>query len=310
MLEEARLLLKRQSLALASLSERLGANFPIAVSTILGRPGRLVVCGLGKSGLIGRKIAATLSSTGTPSFFLHASEALHGDLGMVTPEDTVLMISNSGETPEIVGILRPLRELGVPVIAMAGSANSTLGRLSNVFLDIGVEREACPLNLAPTTSTLVTLALGDAIAMALSQARDFKAGDFARCHPGGSLGRRLCTRVEDVMRTENLPFVTPNDSMRDVVMTMTRGRCGTAIVVEDELLVGVITDGDLRRAFQKFDDAMSCSARDVMTRSPVVILEDAVLGDAEELMRTHRIKALLAVNHSGMVKGVVEIYSK
>jgi arabinose-5-phosphate isomerase len=308
-LGDAQELLRRQAATLKDMADGLGASFPIAVTTILARPGRVVVCGMGKSGLIGRKIAATLSSTGTPAFFLHASEALHGDLGMVTPEDTVLMISHSGETDEVLRLLPALRDMGVPVIGMAGNPNSTLARKANVVLDISVESEACPLNLAPTTSTLVTLALGDALAVTLSQMRGFQAGDFARCHPGGALGRRLCTRVEDVMRTENLPIVRPEQAMRDVVMTMTEGRCGTAIVLDGDQLRGVITDGDLRRAFQKHNDCMSMRASDVMTSAPVVIRQDATLADAEELMRTRRIKVLVAVNQSGKVRGVVEIYS-
>jgi arabinose-5-phosphate isomerase len=275
---------------------------------IAARPGRVVVCGMGKSGLIGRKIAATLSSTGTPAFFLHASEALHGDLGMVTTEDTVVMISNSGETAEVIHLLVPLRDMCVPVIAMTGNGRSTLARKADVFLDISVEREACPLNLAPTTSTLVTLALGDAMAMALSQLRGFEAGDFARCHPGGSLGRRLSTLVSDIMRTDNLPFVRPSDPMKHLVMTMTEGRCGTALVMENEELVGVITDGDLRRAFQKSEDCLSMTAAEIMTRAPLVIREDARLSDAEELMSTKRIKVLVAVDPAGKVRGVVEMY--
>ncbi len=310
MLHGARDYLHAQGRALDDLADRLGEELPTAVNVIAGRPGRVVVCGMGKSGLIGRKIAATLSSTGTPAFFLHASEALHGDLGMVTTDDTVIMISNSGETVEVIHLLVPLRDMRVPVIAMTGNARSTLARKADVFLDISVEREACPLNLAPTTSTLVTLALGDSMAMALSQLRGFEAGDFARCHPGGSLGRRLSTLVSDIMRTENLPFVQPSDAMKDVVMTMTEGRCGTALVMEAGELVGVVTDGDLRRAFQKYDDCISMTAFDVMTRNPVVIREDARLADAEELIRTKRIKLLVAVDRAGKVKGVVEMYPR
>lgn len=309
-LDGARDYLHAQGRALDSLADRLGSELPTAVNVIASRPGRVVVCGMGKSGLIGRKIAATLSSTGTPAFFLHASEALHGDLGMVTVEDTVIMISNSGETAEVIHLLIPLRDMRVPVIAMTGNARSTLARKADVFLDISVEREACPLNLAPTTSSLVTLALGDAMAMAMSEQRGFGAGDFARCHPGGSLGRRLSTLVADIMRTDSLPFVQPSEPMKNVVMTMTEGRCGTALVMQDDDLVGVITDGDLRRAFQKFDDCISMTARDVMTEDPVVIREDARLADAEELMRLKRIKVLVAVDRAGKVKGVVEMYPR
>lgn len=310
LLSGAREYIHAQGRALDSLADRLGFELPTAVNMIAARPGRVVMCGMGKSGLIGRKIAATLSSTGTPAFFLHASEALHGDLGMVTAEDTVVMISNSGETAEVIHLLAPLRDMCVPVIAMAGNRGSTLARKADVFLDITVEREACPLNLAPTTSTLVTLALGDAMAMALSQLRGFQAGDFARCHPGGTLGRRLNTLVADVMRTDNLPFVQPSDPMKNLVMTMTEGRCGTALVMDGEELVGVITDGDLRRAFQNTDDCISMTAREIMTDDPVVIREDAPLVDAEELMSTKRIKVLVAVDPAGKVRGVVEMYPR
>lgn len=310
LLRSARRFLFDQSHAIAQLGERLDDAFEHATKTILERPGRLVVCGMGKSGLIGRKIAATLSSTGTPAFFLHASEALHGDLGMVTPEDTVMMISNSGETEEVIQLLRPLHSIGVPVIALAGNSECTLARLADVFLSIAVEREACPLNLAPTTSTLVTLALGDALAMALSQARGFRPDDFARCHPGGSLGRRLSTQVRDVMRNEDLPLVTLTQALRDVVCVMTAGRCGTAVVMDGPELKGIITDGDLRRAFQKSDEPMSLCAHDVMTQDPLVVRDDALLGDAEDLMLTKRVKVLLAVSARGDVTGILEKFGR
>ncbi len=310
-ISNAKNLLFGQTRAIAELAERLDHRFAEAVSTILACRGRLVVSGMGKSGLVGRKIAATMSSTGTPAFFLHASEALHGDLGMVTSDDTVLMISNSGETDEVLRILRLLTDMSVPVIGMAGKEDCTLARSAGVFLDISVDREACPLNLAPTTSTLVTLALGDALAMAVSQARGFQPHDFARFHPGGSLGRRLCTRVSDVMHSKHLPFVRPDQNMQGLVVTMTVGRCGVAIVVdESDKLLGIVTDGDLRRAFQAYDDAMGLTARDVMTTAPVVIHQDAIFGEAEELMRRRRIKALLAVDDGGFVTGIVEIFSK
>lgn len=308
---DARGQLLDQSRALAELAERLDESFTEAVRLALFCRGRLVVSGMGKSGHVGRKIAATLSSTGTPSFFLHASEALHGDLGMVTADDVVLMISNSGETTEVLRILRLLDDLGVPIIGMAGNKHCTLARSSRVFLDIGVDREACPHNLAPTTSTLVTLALGDALALAVSQARGFQPHDFARFHSGGSLGRRLCTRVSDVMHTKHLPFVRPGQDMQGLVVSMTTGRCGLAIVVEEgDELVGIVTDGDLRRAFQSNRNAMTLTARDIMTTSPVVIHQDALLGEAEELMLARRISALLAVDDEGLVTGIVDIYCK
>ena len=306
-----RRLLRDQSQAIQELAERLDEDFAEAVRLLLSCRGRLVVSGMGKSGHIGRKIAATMSSTGTPSFFLHASEALHGDLGMVTAADTVLMISNSGETAEVLRIAKLLAPLGVPIIGMAGDKDCTLARVSQVFLDIRVDREACPHNLAPTTSSLVTLALGDALALAVSQARGFEPRDFARFHPGGSLGRRLCTRVSDVMHTKHLPFVRAHETLQSLVVSMTTGRCGLAIVVkEDDTLVGIVTDGDLRRAFQSSGNAMALTAGDIMTRSPVVIHQDAMFGEAENLMQSHRISALLAVDDRGHVTGIVDIYSK
>ncbi len=309
-LERSRQRLLGQGRAISSLAGSLSGAFLDAVDTILATRGRLVVCGMGKSGLVGRKIAATMSSTGTPAFFLHASEALHGDLGMVTTEDTVLMISNSGETDEVLRIMKVLGELNVSVVAIAGNPLCSLARLSTVFLNIAIDREACPLNLAPTTSTLVTLALGDVLALALSQARGFEANDFARFHPGGSLGRRLRTRVRDLMRKDSLPIVGPDDVMSQVIISMTEGRCGTAIVKEEGKLRGIITDGDLRRAFQKHVEVMHLTAKEVMTANPVVISQDAFQKDAEEMMQECRVKVLLAVDQHGVVEGILEIFTK
>ncbi len=307
-IESARQVLLGQGAALLAFSERVDHSFADAVQLILGRSGRVIVCGIGKSGLVGRKIAATLASTGTPAFFLHASEALHGDLGMVTPEDTVLLISNSGNTKEVLSIVPALHEMDVPVIAMC--SGGALSRNATVHLSVAVDREACPLNLAPTTSTLVTLALGDALALALSQARGFEEQDFARRHPGGELGRRLYNRVRDVMHKDALPLVLPTDLMSDVLLSITAGRCGLAIVQDAQNnLLGVITDGDLRRALQREPDLLRMSAQDIMTTTPVVISERSLASVAEKLMEQRKIKALIALDDFGHVSGVVEFFS-
>lgn len=210
----------------------MGPSFARAVDLILGCSGRVVVCGMGKSGLIGRKMAATFASTGTPSFFLHAGEASHGDLGMVMPNDLVVLISNSGETEEVLRLVPYFQEVGIPIVAMVGKLPAPLASAADVVLDVSIEREACPLNLAPMTSALTTLAMGDALAASLIRARNFQPRDFARFHPGGSLGRRLITRVCDVMQKENLPFVAPTESVGECLIRMTEGRCGLAIVVD------------------------------------------------------------------------------
>ena len=233
--------------AITRLDGALGAPFAAAVDLVMKAGGHVVVCGMGKSGLIGRKIAATLASTGTPSLFLHPAEAIHGDLGMVRRGDVVVLISNSGETEEIVRLLPAFQRLEARIIAMTASSPSSLANAAEITLDISVDREACPLNLAPTTSALNTLVLGDAIAVALMEARGFEEADFARTHPGGSLGRRLLTRVRDAMRTDNLPFVAPDMPVQDAIITMTEGRLGIALVGTPDALSGILTDGDLRR---------------------------------------------------------------
>ncbi len=308
LLSDARQILLGQSAALLSLAERIDQSFADAVQLILSRKGRVVVCGIGKSGLVGRKMAATLSSTGTPSFFLHASEALHGDLGMVTADDTVIMISNSGKTKEILSIVPALRQMNVPVIAMCGGGE--LERVATVSLSVGVDREACPLNLAPTTSTLVTLAMGDALAISLSQARGFRVDDFARCHPGGELGRRYYSRVQDAMRSQDLPIVRPDLPMREVLVSITQGRCGLAIVEgEARELLGIITDGDLRRALQREPNVLELQARDIMTENPLIIEQSALVEEAESMMERRKVKALLAVDEARHVSGVIEFFA-
>lgn len=310
LLIESQEMLRTQMQAIGAVAERLDRSFVDAVETILSRNGRLVVCGLGKSGLIGQKIAATMASTGTPSVFLHPGEALHGDLGMVTPDDTALMISNSGETEEILTLLPIFRSMGVKLIALVGNTEGTLARRSDITLDVTVEREACPHNLAPTTSTLVTLALGDALSVALSKARGFMPLDFARFHPGGSLGQRLLNRVRDHMTTETLPIVSPEQPMSEVVLRITEGRRGLAVVLDpNRRVLGVIADSDLRRAFQRESNPLDLPAASVMTTNPIMIHEEAALSEAEELMRARRLGALLVVDSKGTFKGLIDIFS-
>jgi arabinose-5-phosphate isomerase len=270
----------------------------------------VVFSGIGKSGLIARKIAATLSSTGTPSFFVHPAEAFHGDLGMITERDTVVLISYSGETDEVVRLLPHLVRLGTPIVAMVGRPESTIGSAADVVLDVAVEREVCPNNLAPTNSTLAALAMGDAISVALMRVRQFGAEDFARFHPGGALGRRLHTRVKDVMHSRDLPVVTPNQTVRDSLFTITRGRLGLALVFDGEALCGIVTDGDLRRAMQRHDDVLDVKVSEIMSAHPITIGEQALVSEAEKLMRRRKVKALVVLDSRGKVSGLVEIFQR
>lgn len=285
----------------ARLRANLNEQFSQAIESILKCEGRLVVAGIGKSGLIGKKMVATFSSTGTPSFFLHPTEAFHGDLGMLKPIDIVILISYSGETDDVNKLIPSLKTFGNQIIAMTGNPESTLAKHADYVLDISVEREACPNNLAPTTSALVTLALADAMAVALIKARDFQPTDFARFHPGGSLGRRLLSRVRDAMQTR-LPIVTPEASFADCVDKMTEGRMGIAIVMDNEQLKGIITDGDIRRAFtSKGIKCMRLKAIDVMSSNPKTIQANTYMGQAEDYMRLHKIHTLLVLDQDKVV---------
>ena len=270
--------------------------------------GRAVVMGIGKSGHIGRKIAATLASTGTPAFFVHPAEASHGDLGMVTPQDLVLAISNSGESTELTAILPMLRRLGVPLVAMTGGAQSTLARHADIVLDSSVEREACPLNLAPTTSTTVQLALGDALAVALLDARGFRAEDFARSHPGGALGRKLLTLVGDVMRAgAELPVVAPEASFSTLMREMSAKGLGCAAIVDAQgTLQGIFTDGDLRRRIEAGADLRTATAGAVMHAGPRTIAPSALAADAAAMMEEHGITSVLVVEGARLV-GLVHV---
>lgn len=295
-----------QSEAVMEAAQRLGPEFHMAVEMILECEGRVVVCGIGKSGLVGRKIAATLASTGTHSFFLHPGEAFHGDMGMLKPIDVVILVSYSGETDEVVRLMPSLKLFGNRIIAMTGNSGSSLARHADIWLDISVMAEVCPNNLAPTTSTLVTMAMGDALAVALIRARNFQPADFARFHPGGSLGRKLLTRVGDVMQTV-LPIVTPDTHFQDCLFTMTNGRMGMALVMEGKKLRGVVTDGDLRRAMQKEGGEMkSLLVCKFMNTSPLTIDVDARISDAEIYMREKKVKCLVVTNKKDSVCGILE----
>lgn len=293
--------------AILGLKEALDQHFSRTVTEILGTKGRIIVSGMGKSGIIATKIASTLASTGTPAFFMHPSEALHGDLGMVTADDMFIAISNSGETEELVKLLPYLKSNGNFVVSMTGNSRSTLSRNSDLHLSVRVEREACPLQLAPTASTTATLALGDALAVALMRARGFEAHQFARLHPGGSLGRRLLHRVRDEMRCDNLPFVGPMTIAADVLHAVEDGGLGVALVSNDTRSVsGIITDGDLRRALRAHGrHFFDLRARELMSPNPVTIGIDSSMNHAFEIMNNHQITLLVVVDGE-YVAGVVQ----
>ena len=294
--------------ALIGLEAGLGSDFSKTVDLMKTSSGHVVVCGMGKSGIIGRKISATLASTGTPSLFLHPAEAIHGDLGMVRRGDIVLLISYSGSTEEIVRLLPAFKRLDAQLIAMTGNPSSIIATSAKISLDISVDREACPLNLAPTTSSLNSLVLGDAIAVALMEARGFQESDFANTHPGGALGRRLLTRVRDKMRSQNLPFVDATASVQDALLVMTEGRLGLALVGSRDKLSGVITDGDLRRLLVDGANLKSTKVCDVASPVPLTICPDAMMGTAEAKMLESRVQCLVVVTETGRVDGVIQIY--
>lgn len=288
------------------LKQRLPDEFNQAVELMLHCEGRVVVAGIGKSGLVGKKMVATFASTGTPSFFLHPTEAFHGDLGMLKPIDVVILISNSGETDDVNKLIPSLKNFGNKIIAITGNPHSTLGKYADVVLNIHVEREACPNNLAPTTSTLVTMALGDALAIALINARDFRAEDFARFHPGGSLGRKLLCRVRDVMNP-NVPVAEPTATFSECLSVMNEGRMGVAVIMQAGELCGIITDGDIRRTLAKFGaESLNKTAEQIMSRNPKTIADSTFLGKAEEMMKQLHIHSLIALDDEGKVSGLME----
>jgi len=310
LLGSARRALAIEARALAALAPRLNEQFAAACRICLACQGRVVVTGMGKSGHVAGKIAATLASTGTPAFFLHPAEAGHGDLGMITRADAVLALSNSGETPELVLLLPHLKRLGVPLVVITGRSDSTLGRAASVSLDVSVDEEACPLNLAPTASTTATLAMGDALAVAVLEARGFTRQDFARSHPGGALGRRLLLHVEDLMRTgDAVPRVAPGAPLSAGLLEMSRKGLGMTVVVDaaDQVL-GVFTDGDLRRALDKQIDVHATVMSEVMTPHPKAIGPQELAAEAVHLMEVHRITALPVADENGRLLGALNVH--
>ena len=294
--------------AINNLSNLLTKDFEKAVDLVLNAKGRLVISGMGKSGHIGVKISATLASTGTPSFFMHPAEAIHGDLGMLTKDDVVLAISNSGESEEVVRIIPMVKRMGIPLIGMAGRENSTLAKQSDYFLNIAIETEACPLQLAPMSSTTASLAMGDALAAALMQVRNFQPEDFAMFHPGGSLGRKLLTKVKDIMSDKELPIVNMESSFQHVIKTMTQGRLGLSIVMSESSVMGIITDGDLRRALESSQKPrFDFTVEEIMTKSPKSVTSDTMAIDAEKFMLEHKINDLLVMDDEKLV-GIVQLF--
>ena len=309
-LETARKVLEIEARALGELVHRLDAGFVRAVEILLACQGRVVVTGMGKSGIVGQKISATLSSTGTPSFFLHPAEALHGDLGRLVRHDVLVALSYSGETEELLRLLDTVKRLGIPLISLTGSLQSTLAQASDVVIDVGIREEACPLGLAPTASTTAMLAMGDALAMALLERRGFNEEDYAALHPGGELGVKL-RRVENVMHTgEQVPRVLPETPMPGVIYEMSKKGLGhTAVVDSSNRLLGVVSDGDLRRFLEREGNrALSLTAADCMTRSPVTIGRSELATKALNLMETRKITSLLVVDSAGALEGVVHIH--
>ena len=296
--------------AILNMIPRLDENFTRAIEIIIGSKGRLIVTGVGKSGHIGAKIASTMASTGTPAFFVNPLDAFHGDLGMICEDDVVLAISNSGQTDELLRFIPMLTDRKIPIISMSGNPQSLLAKYSACHLDISVEKEACPLNLAPTSSTTATLAMGDAIACALMTVRKFEAKDFAKFHPGGSLGRRLLAKVKDYMITENLPIVIRESKISDTLLQISRTKMGIAVVVEKGEILGAVTDGDIRRTMQRDQDRFfELTVKDLMNNNPKTIKEDAKLSQAEELMRQYNINSLIVVNDKKQFVGVIDAFS-
>ena len=307
----AKKVLKIEADAVAALAEKLDSTFEKAIDIIFKSKGRVVVTGMGKSGLVGKKIAATLASTGTPAFFMHPAEASHGDLGMVTSDDVIIAISNSGETAELSGLIPFLKRFNVSLIAMTGSLNSTLAKSADVHLDVSVKEEACPLGVVPTASTTAALAMGDAIAVALLVKRGLKQEDFAFFHPGGNLGKKLFIKVKDLMHTgDALPFVSPETEMTKAVVEISSKRLGVAIVSDaGRKILGVLTDGDIRRGIEKWGkDFFDMKAGEVMTKNPKTISEDELAVKALSIMETHSITSLAVPDSDGKAIGVIHLH--
>ena len=308
-LDVAREALQTEADALQRIKSDIGNDFIRAVETILHNSGKVIMTGMGKSGLIARKIAATLASTGTPSFYLHPGEAFHGDLGMISEEDIVIALSYSGETDEVLKIVPFIQENGNTLISMTGNRESTLAKNSNIHLDVAVEREACILHLAPTTSTTAQLAMGDALACALMKARDFSSMDFARLHPGGSLGRRLLMNVGNVMRRHDLPIVSEEATATEMIHAISKGGLGLIVVMRGEEILGIVTDGDIRRAMESRQAAFfDIHPMDIASRTPKSIAPTEKLIEAEKMMTQHKVNSLLVVDQNKHLVGVIQIY--
>lgn len=291
-------------------SNQLNIDYVAAVEEIVRTNGRLVVTGMGKSGIIGHKISATFASTGTPSFFMHPAEAFHGDLGMVSPEDIVLAISNSGETDELLRLIPFFKENGNKIISISGNERSSLAKNSDIHLKLQIEKEACPFNLAPTTSTTVTLAIGDALAVAAMKLRSFRTEDYARFHPGGSLGKRLLLKVKDVMRTEDIPMVDVATKVQELLYIVSAGRLGLAVVKEGDEVLGIVTDGDIRRAILKHQAAVfDLKTELIMTRNPKSIRFDQRIVDAQEVLKQNKIHSLLVIDDKEKMCGIVDVFN-
>ena len=308
-LDLARHTFKVEAEALNRMAESVNEDFVIAVERMLACRGKVVVTGMGKSGLVGRKIAATLASTGTPSFYLHPSEAFHGDLGMISKEDIVLALSYSGETDEVLKIIPFIHSNRNLLISLTGNEESSLAKNSDIHLSVKVEEEACVLRLAPTTSTTAQIAMGDALAVALMKAREFSSLDFARLHPGGSLGRRLLLRVKDVMRTRNMPVVEAECGVSEMIHQINKGGVGLVVILDKEQIRGVVTDGDVRRAMDsREEEFFSLRAIDMASLKPKMISADAKLIDAEKMMTSSKVNALLVADDEGHLAGIIHIY--
>ncbi len=309
-IEQAKEVLRIEAEGILSLIDKIDERFERAVRMIYAIPGRVIVTGMGKSGLVGKKIVATFNSTGTPALFLHPAEGLHGDLGMVTTNDILLAISNSGETKEVNLLIPIIRKIGVKLIALTGGTNSSLACDSDVMLDVGVQREACPLGLAPTTSTTATMAMGDALAVALLNKRGFKEKDFHLFHPGGALGERLMVVVKDVMLTESdIPMVLEDELVGKTISAINERNLGFILVVNKEnVLKGIITDGDIRRHIQVTDNLLQRRANEIMTSDPKIIEEDKLAHQALELMEKNGITALVIIDKKNVVKGIVHLH--
>jgi len=295
--------------AIRALSKQLNSDFTEAAAAIQHSQGKLIISGMGKSGLIGKKIAATFASTGTPSFFIHPAEAYHGDLGMIEPEDILLLISYSGETDEILRLMPFLKNQNNQIIAMSGNPDSTLARNSQWHLNIAVAEEACPLHLAPTSSTTATLVMGDALAVVLMQLKSFETAHFARFHPGGTLGRRLLTRAKDVMHTDNLPICRQDTQIKEVISRIGQGQLGMVVVEDDAGICGVITDGDIRRAMDSHEDQFfSLKASDLLSPDPKSVTPETKLTEVSDIMTKYKINTLLVRTHKGALAGIIQMY--